>query len=97
MSIDLQSFNKLYCVLTLEYEKLYKVKGYRDYGIGFQSNIYNNFGYTLELQKYDAFNSLENIAAYQFEVLGASIINISSSVLSDAAGFTYFIRKEIRS
>ena len=61
LSIDLQSFHKLYGVLTLEYEKLYKVKGYRDYGIGFQSNIYNNFGYTLELQKYDAFNSLENI------------------------------------
>ena len=61
LSIKLSSFHKLHNILSLDYEKLYKVKGYTDYGIGFQSNINSNFGYILEFQKYDAFNSLENI------------------------------------
>ena len=61
LNIKLQSFHKLYGVLTLDYEEQYKTKEYNDYVIGFQSNVYNNFGYILEFQKYDAFNSLEDV------------------------------------
>ena len=68
LDINLQSFYKYKTQASYQnilqifnYEKLYRVKGYTDYGIGFQSNVYSNFGYILEFQKYEAFKSLETI------------------------------------
>tara|TARA_Y100001970_G_scaffold245322_1_gene312259 strand:+ start:20025 stop:21311 length:1287 start_codon:yes stop_codon:yes gene_type:complete len=66
LDVSLDSFTKSVeqngsIVLDYDYTKDYIFKGYMDYGIGFKSHIYENFGYILELQKYDAFHSLESI------------------------------------
>ena len=36
---------------------LYSINGYNEYGLGLKSYIYNTFGYIIEFQNYNAFNS----------------------------------------
>ena len=78
LDVSLDSFTKIVeqngsVSLDHNYTKDYIFKGYMDYGIGFKSNIYENFGYVFEFQKYNAFHSLEDI-----NILNNSDLDMSS-------------------
>ena len=76
-SLKLTTFN----TLDLDYKKKYKIKGYTDFGIGLQSNVYDNFGYILEFQKYDGFSSLENVNLLQNPDLDMRSYNIGAFMI----------------
>ena len=80
LDVNVQSFKSN---LDLDYEKKYEIKGYTDFGIGFQSNVYDNFGYILEFQKYDGFRSLENVNFLQNPDLDMRSYNIGTFMVYD--------------
>ena len=50
------------------------IDGYKDYGIGFKYNIYDNFGYILEFQKFDSFK-----LSYDSEIFIRPSLDMQSS------------------
>ena len=56
--------------------KSYVVSGYNDYQLGIQTNIYNNFGYIIEFQKFDSFGSLNATNIFNKPPLNTISVNM---------------------
>ena len=76
--------------LDLDYEKKYKIKGYTDFGIGLQSNVYDNFGYILEFQKYDVSNSKINSISLNLGLYD-KLFKINNRLIGNDLGITFGI------
>ena len=57
--------------------------GYKDYGIGFKCNIYDNFGYILEFQNFDSFNLSNNSNSFIRPSLDMQSTNIGLFFIYD--------------